>query len=725
MNNKTLFLFSLLLISAASYAVNDPSIDNLIARVSEGTAKNILTEIKSGNGEDFFEIESKNGNIIISGNNSVSIATGFNWYLKYVAGIHISWNNLTQKMPKKLPPVEKPIRQATNQHLRYYLNYCTFSYSMPFWDWERWQKELDWMAMHGINLSLSITGNEVVWYNLLKRNGYTREEINEFIAGPAFMAWWQMNNLEGWGGPNPDEWYTKQEALQKKILARMNELGIEPVMPGFAGMVPRNIDKKLGYKINDPGTWCTFNRPAFLNTDEPNFNKFADMYYEELTKLYGKANYYSMDPFHEGGSTKGVDLNSAGQIIMNAMKRTNPKAVWVAQAWHRNPRQEMIENLNQHDLLILDLYSEKDPQWGDPVSGWHRANGFGKHDWLYCMLLNFGGRTGLHGKMDRLINSYYDAVAHPHGKMLKGVGTTPEAIENNPIMFELLYELPWRNERFSKNDWVKSYTKARYGKESKAVNEAWEILAQSSYNCPDDFKGQGTVESLFCARPGINLKRASTWGWSVLYYDPENTRMAAQKMLSAAAIFKNNENFKYDLVDILRQSIADRGNLLSSKIAEAYEKKDTERFKILADSFLTAMQCQDKLLATHRDFRVGTWTEQAKSLSEDDANRKLYEWNARTLITVWGNKSASEQGGLHDYSNREWNGILGDLYYQRWKLFFENKIKEMSGEKVDPIDFFQMEENWTYDTKPYSNRPEGDVFKVGKEVYKTIFGDIN
>ena len=82
---------------------------------------------------------------------------------------------------------------------------------MAFWDWERWEKEIDWMAMHGINMPLSITGMEVVWYNLLKRIGYTTEEINEFISGPAFMAWWQMNNLEGWGGPNPDSWYRQQE----------------------------------------------------------------------------------------------------------------------------------------------------------------------------------------------------------------------------------------------------------------------------------------------------------------------------------------------------------------------------------------------------------------------------------------------------------------------------------------------------------------------------------
>ncbi|MBQ1371860.1 MAG: hypothetical protein IIY70_02900, partial [Oscillospiraceae bacterium] len=37
-------------------------------------------------------------------------------------------------------------------------------------------------------------------------------------------------------------------------------------------------------------------------TDE-RFHEIAELYYKELTALYGKANYYSMDPFHEGGNT--------------------------------------------------------------------------------------------------------------------------------------------------------------------------------------------------------------------------------------------------------------------------------------------------------------------------------------------------------------------------------------------------------------------------------------
>ncbi|MDR2948815.1 MAG: alpha-N-acetylglucosaminidase [Prevotella sp.] len=698
-------------------------VDSLLERIGGKTSKNILTEIVPQNGKDYFEVSNQNGKLRIKGNNPISIATGFNWYLKYTAGVHIAWNNLNQSLPSNLPLPEKTIRQETDLHLRYYLNYCTFSYSMAFWDWERWEKEIDWMAMHGINLSLSITGNEVVWYNLLKRLGYTTDEINGFVSGPAFMAWWQMNNLEGWGGPNPDEWYKNQEILQKKIVTRMRALGIEPVLPGFAGMVPRNIGEKLGYSISDPGTWCSFDRPAFLNPNDPNFDKFADMYYEEMEKLYGKAKYYAIDPFHEGGSTKGINLDAAGKTIMAAMKRANHEAVWVAQAWQANPRPTMIENLNAHDLLVLDLYSEKKPQWGDSDSEWYRPQGYGKHNWLYCMLLNFGGRVGLHGRMDSVIDGFYKAGQHPNGKTLSGVGTTPEGIENNPVMFELLYELPWRKEKFTKEEWLKTYIKARYRMFDETVYESWLLLAQYPYNCPAGYPGEGTVESLFCARPGINLKRVSTWGSSILYYNSDYTRQAAEKLLSVAHKLRDNANFQYDLVDILRQSIADKGNDLSGEIGKAYKDKDIEKFKTLSDSFLLAIQCQDRLLATQKDFTVGNWLEQAKSLSQIDKNKDLYEWNARTLITVWGNKAASEQGGLHDYSSREWNGILSGLYYKRWKLFFDNTVKEMQGETVSPVDFFAMEEAWTHEKKTYANKPEGDVVQTATEVYKQVFGD--
>jgi len=703
-------------------------IDSLAARVTENTSKGqILFRLVTDEADpakDYFEIDSKDGKVLITGNSDLSLATGLNWYLKYVAGIHLSWNNPSQKLPEVLPLPQKKIRQATAMKNRYYLNYCTYSYSMAFWDWERWEKEIDWMAMHGINMPLSITGMEVVWYNLLKRIGYTTEEINEFISGPAFMAWWQMNNLEGWGGPNPDSWYRQQEALQKKIIARMRELGIEPVFPGYAGMVPRNIGEKLGYQIADPGKWCGFPRPAFLSTEDEHFDSFAAMYYEELEKLYGKAKYYSMDPFHEGGNTEGVDL--AKESKRKGMKKANPEAVWVMQAWQANPREAMVNTLDSSDLLVLDLYSEKLPQWGDPESMWYREKGFGKHDWLYCMLLNFGGNVGLHGRMEQLVNGYYNACAHVNGKTLRGVGATPEGIENNPVMFELLYELPWREERFSPDEWLQTYLKARYGNDlSPEVAEAWRALEHTVYNAPKNYQGEGTVESLLCARPGFHLDRTSTWGYAKLFYSPDSTAKAARLLLSVADQYKGNNNFEYDLVDVVRQSLADKGNVLLEEISQSYDRKDRDSFGKQTQQFLELILAQDSLLSTRKEFSASSWLNAARSLGTTEEEKKLYEWNASALITVWGDSIAANQGGLHDYSHREWSGILKDLYYQRWKTFFEQKQRELDGKlgesAEEPINFYGMEKAWAEKNKTAdsSDHKLQNVIETAKSVYRT------
>lgn len=310
------FLFSTLSIHATS------PITGLLERIDKGASQKFVIEQKKSD-TDFFELDQKGNKVVIRGNNYVSIATGINWYLKYYAGIHLSWNGMTADLPSQLPPVLKKERHETTLPYRYDLNYCTYSYTMAFWDWERWEKEIDWMALHGINLPLAITGTDVVWYQVLNRLGYSKEEINSFIAGPAFQAWWLMNNLEGWGGPNPDSWYEQQADLQKKIVKRMCEYGIEPVLPGYSGMVPHDAKEKLQLNVQNPGLWCAYNRPAFLQPTDPRFGEIATIFYEEMNKLYGKANYYSMDPFHEGGSTKGVDLQKSVEEIMKQMKKNN------------------------------------------------------------------------------------------------------------------------------------------------------------------------------------------------------------------------------------------------------------------------------------------------------------------------------------------------------------------------------------------------------------------
>lgn len=694
-------------------------VNGLLERIDPGASKKFIIQVKKGQ-SDFFELDQKGDKVVIRGNNYVNIATGLNWYLKYYAGIHLSWNGMTAELPESLPKVSTPVRKETNLALRYDFNYCTYSYTMAFWDWERWEKEIDWMALHGINLPLAVVGQECVWKNMLEKLGYTKEEINKFIAGPAFLAWWAMNNLEGWGGPNPDSWYTQQEALQKKILKRMREYGIEPVFPGYSGMVPHDANKKLGLNVTEPALWNGFTRPAFLLPTDSRFNEIASLYYKELEKLFGKANYYSMDPFHELEDAGSVDFDAAGKAVLKAMKDVNPKATWVIQGWTENPRPEMIKNLNNGDILILDLFSECRPMWGIP-SIWKREKGYEQHDWLFCMIENFGGNVGLHGRMDQLLNNFYLTKNNPLAAHLKGIGLTMEGSENNPVMFELMCELPWRPEKFTKEEWLKDYLFARYGVRDEKITQAWSILADGIYNCPFGNNQQGPHESIFCGRPGLNNFQASSWSKMQNYYDPTSTEAAARLMLEVADKYKGNNNFEYDLVDIVRQSLSDRGRIVYNQTIADFKSFDKKNFTVHSQEFLNILLAQDRLLGTRSEFRVGRWIEQARNLGTTPEEKDLYEWNARVQITTWGNRVCANDGGLRDYAHKEWNGLLKDFYYKRWAAYWQTLQDVLDGKPMVELDYYAMEEPWTLAHNPYASQPEGDCVSVAKEVFNEVF----
>lgn len=715
------FLLILLACICIPFSLWSNPVDGLLERICPGSSHKFIIQLQKG-GNDFFELDQKGNKVVIRGNNYVNIATGLNWYLKYYAGIHLSWNGMTAQLPENLPKVSTPVRKETNLSLRYDFNYCTYSYTMAFWDWNRWEKEIDWMALHGINLPLAAVGQECVWKNMLAKLGYTKEEINKFIAGPAFLAWWAMNNLEGWGGPNPDSWYTQQEALQKKILKRMREYGIEPVFPGYSGMVPHDANQKLGLNVTEPELWNGFTRPAFLLPTDPRFKEIAALYYKEQEKLFGKANYYSMDPFHELEDAGSVDFDAAGKAVLKAMKQANPKATWVIQGWTENPRPEMIKNLNNGDILILDLFSECRPMWGIP-SIWKREKGYEQHDWLFCMIENFGGNVGLHGRMDQLLNNFYLTKNNPLAAHLKGIGLTMEGSENNPVMFELMCELPWRPEKFTKEEWLKDYIKARYGTYDETVAQAWSILANGIYNCPPTNNQQGTHESIFCGRPSLNTFQASSWSKMENYYDPTTTEDAARLMLEAADKFKGNNNFEYDLIDIVRQSLSDRGRIVYNQTVADFKSFDKKSFAAHSQEFLNILLAQDQLLATRSEFRVGRWIEQARNLGTTPAEKDQYEWNARVQITTWGNRVCANDGGLRDYAHKEWNGILKDFYYKRWAAYWQTLQDVLDGKPMVELDYYAMEEPWTLAHNPYPAKGEGDCITVAKEVFNKVFKD--
>ena len=740
---KRILTFLLLLVAISAQAT---PIDGLLERIDKGASKKFkitLTENGSKAPKDFFEIAQAGEKIAIKANTWVNAAVGINWYLKYYCGIHLTWNQMKAQLPARLPRVEKPERHETSLALRYDFNYCTFSYSMAFWDWPRWEREIDWMALHGVNLPLAIVGEECVWRNMLLKLGYTEEEIGRFIAGPAFLAWWEMNNLEGWGGPLPRSWYARQERLQKQILRRMNELGMHPVLPGYCGMMPHDAKERLGLNVTDGGLWNGYQRPANLLPTDPRFNEIATLYYKELTQLFGRSDYYSMDPFHESNDDENIDYAAAGRAMMSAMKAVNPKAVWVIQGWTENPRPQMVDTMNPNDLLVLDLFSECRPMFGI-ASIWKRDEGYKQHPWLFCLLENFGGNVGLHGRMDQLLDNFRQAKSVG---TLRGIGFTMEGSENNPVMFELMSELPWREESFTKEQWIRNYVRARYGTSDETIEKAWLILVQSIYNCPAGNNQQGPHESIFCGRPTLNNFQASSWSKMKNYYDPADTREAAKLMNSVAEKYRGNNNFEYDLVDITRQALADQARTQYQHAIADYKAFNIKAFKADAKRFLAMLLMQDRLLGTRSEFRLGHWTEAARNCGLTKEEKDLYEWNARVQITTWGNRTCADEGGLRDYAHKEWQGLLKDFYFVRWKAYFNALAEQMEAQtKPQPellgggpnatktaaelfqmalpqevkLDYYALEEPWTLQHNSYSSAPEGNPVDCAREAMKVI-----
>jgi hypothetical protein len=196
--------------------------------------------IDSAEGQDVFEVETVGDRLILRGNNSNSQARALNCYLREVCESQKSWTGRQLNLRKPLPKVSVRVRRVSPYRYRYYLNYVTYGYTVAFWDWARWEKHLDWMALNGINLAMAaVIGQESVWQKVLRRMALPENEIRAFIPGIAFTPWWQMDNLEGWGGP------LSQELIGRRILLMTGAVGMTATLLGIAAIFTTHQHRTL------------------------------------------------------------------------------------------------------------------------------------------------------------------------------------------------------------------------------------------------------------------------------------------------------------------------------------------------------------------------------------------------------------------------------------------------------------------------------------------------
>ncbi|OPC56290.1 alpha-N-acetylglucosaminidase [Elizabethkingia miricola] len=669
------------------------SVNNLAQRQFPWLAgKLVLKSIPKEKDADVFTLETRNNQLYISASSASAASRGLDWYVKHYAHQSISHFGNNIRNINRLPVVSPLLKKTSLVPYRYALNYCTINYSFSFYTWEDWEKELDWMALNGVNIMLAPVGTELVWYNTLLKLGYTDADAKAFIPGPAFTAWWLMGNLEGWGGSVSMDMMKQQAEFQRKILKRMKELGIEPVLQGFYGMVPHDLKNKINEaKVIEQGKWAGgFQRPGILDPTTKLFSKIADTYYAEMKNLYGEdIHYFGGEPFHEGGKTNGLDLRNVAESIQTSMQKNYPNSTWVLQGWQQNPSDGLLAGLKKENTLIIELF-------GENTANWEKRKGYGGTNFIWSNVSNFGEKNGLYGKLQRFLDEVFRAKESTYGVSLKGVGIIPEGIFNNPVAYDLMLDIAWYNKKPALDQWLTEYTKYRYGKENQDVIRAWKEFAQTIYSSPDVYQ-EGPSESIYCARPSLNVNPVSSWGTRKRNYDQNRFKEAVKVFVKADADFKNSETYQTDKTDFLRQVWANKGDLVYDELVKAINAKKTEEIRISGNQFLEMISTQNILLGNNIHFTLNRWLKEAERFGRKLPDAQNVMFNAKSQLTYWGPDN-NPKTDLRDYAHKEWNGLLSSLYYNRWKVFIE---EAQAGAITAPEVFYNMEVEWSKGKEMY------------------------
>jgi alpha-N-acetylglucosaminidase len=597
-----LLLCVALLLSALSagaspvHVVNDHAVRELVGRMlgEETKAQIVLGGLpigkgggdgKAGNGRFEISTDPIHNKPRVLATTTSALSSGLYFYLRYVCNCSVTWGrrgsgtqlgSCTSRQGERLPLPSRTVSVTAPVRWRYYMNVCTIGYSSAFWHWERWEWELDWMALHGVNLPLSFTGQEYVFERLYREFGLTNEEIDAHFAGYAFLPWGRMGNIRGWGGPLSSHWRQDQYEMHKKILARAEELGMTPVLPGFAGHVPAALVKHYpNSTFTRSAGWghfnSTYSQDYLLQPADPLFEKIGSRFIELQHEMYQTSSHvYNADTFNEmrPSTNHSNYIAEAGYGTYRAINKGDDKGIWLMQGWLFEDTEfwkpSVIKNylskIPDDRMIILDLFSDVEPIFSKT------DNYFGK-SFIWCMLLDFGGKRGMFGNLTNIGQSPVTSRTSPGSTMI-GTGMTPEAIENNPVMFELMSEMGWRTESLAApnsnsavqsdsdffpqtiDSWVERYIEQRYGAQCKSCRTAWHALTRSAYN--DRFMEVSIVQ----LRPWFNL--------SSRFYGPGvQERYDATKILASLRSFslsaselpdvENNGPWKYDAVDLARQ----------------------------------------------------------------------------------------------------------------------------------------------------------------------------
>jgi alpha-N-acetylglucosaminidase len=692
---------------------------NVLNRLlGERAAQFELAALPAKDAHERFRIGTANGRIKIEGTTPSALLFGVNWYLKYVARVEISTNGIRLGTARRWPLPAATIEMETPYAYRYALNQNVDGYTAAYWNWPRWEREIDVLALSGINAVIVERGMDTVLYQTFRDAGYTDQEIRGWITQPAHQNWQLMGNLCCFSGPISPELLQMRAASARRIIARLRELGITPVLPGFYGIVPADFQKKFPRAhVLAQGEWAGFTRPGWLDPRDPMFQTLASAFYRHQHELFGDSSIYDMEVFQEGGDSGDVPVAEAAGEVQRALTAAHPGANWMMLAWQGNPRPELLSGVDRGHLLIIDIDHDRVPRDD-------RLRDFRGAPFLFGGIWEFGGRTTLGANLQN-ITERLQRMGRTNRNMA-GSAVFTEGMDTNPFAFDLFTEMAWRREPLDTATWSAAYVQRRYGGADPHALAAWTILLNTAYAIRvDDVKfnseRDAAQESLFNAQPSLTVNRASHWSPEGMRYDGDEFKRALPEMLQVAPHLRRSETYRYDLVDVARQTLANEGRVLLPRIKSAFDAKNLAQFRHLTQRWLALMDWQDQLLSASRFFLVGTWLEFPPTWASTPEELVRLNYDARSLLTTWGHRQASEGADLHDYGNKDWAGLTHDYYRLRWATYFASLEAELSsGVPAKPIDWFAIGDAWNHDSRAYRTHAHGDSYAIAARIARSL-----
>jgi alpha-N-acetylglucosaminidase len=665
-------------------------------------------KIPSSKGLDEFEVIALSGKVLVKGTSTIAMTRGAYEYLRTACNIQYTWSTEKIVPPASFPDFTIP-RTVSPYKYRQYYNVCAYGYTNPFWKWEDWQRELDWMALHGINMPVAMAGQEAIWQKVYKEMGMTDQELKSYFTGPAFLPWQRMGNVNKHDGPLPQSYIDESQELQKLLIDRMMQLGMQPIVPGFSGFVPEAYKRLYpDTKLLSVKGWCDFpdtNQAYILSPGSPDFIKIGKKFIQEYQNTYGKVHFYLADLFNENevpvsSTNRHAELADFGQSVYDAINAGDPQGTWVMQGWlfYNNQKfwdkesvRSFLSKVPNDRMIIIDLANES-------FHGWEKLDGFFGKPWIYSTIHNYGGNSQMVGNLPLYATDAPAMLANPKRGNITGFGISPEGVLNNEVVYELLTDVAWTSKPIDIKFWLMSYAKQRYGTEDVELFHAWLSLLESAYSIPTAWP-----RNIYQDRPSMSP-------WSNLD-DRPSFDQAVANFLNAADPYMGNPRFKHDLVQMVVQYAGFKVDLLISKALKLHNQGKENESQATFEKVKELMTMMDGLTYTLPDQRLESWIDHARKWGQTKAESDYYEADAKRQITMWGNSGTSV---LFEYASKVWSGMIRDYYLPRW-MNFAGALKDGSTSNFD-----QWEESWITTPGLRTKAPiVSDVLSYARNLYNT------